>query len=269
MNKIIVTFCFQLLGLDMNHQQQNQIQQNSPITGALASLIQNASVLTQQSHNSKQSPENDIQKKFNELLLPMLMMANSSAPTNSTSSPIPPQSSSPSFSTPTNATSTSHLTNSQLASLLPILNLPILSQLLNSVNKTTNEQSQNTNGQQQQLNAANSLTRLMKGSEAAVGSLGYQIDSATSSLNQPLNLCKELSQAGGKSGSGQGFQSPSGINGKKHFGYPVPTNKSPSPPLSMVTNNNNNNSASSFSSKPDRSNFLSINVSGTSGAVTT
>lgn len=249
--------------ISLQQQQQQQLtKQESQISGSsLASLIQNATLFSQT--NAKSSE--DAYKKFNELLLPILMMSNSAnsaaAVAAAASLPTSPVSSTQNNTPITNynnshvnnTTNTSPLTSSQLATLLPILNLPILSQLLNAIKNNSSE----TNSQQQlksslqdslNLNSAtvSTLSRLLKansnGESISANPLNFSHEN-TNLLNQPLNLCKDISQASNSQNS----------SSKKS---PVFNSTKPSPPSLPLHNNSDFN----------RNNFLSVNVNGSNNS---
>lgn len=225
--------------------QENSSQQKNPTVPITTQLLQNSGLFNQ--NNSKSS--DDIQKKFNEILLPMIMMSNSASVAASMSNSMPSSPASSSSNTPlsnfnnhsnstntANGTNASPLTSSQLATLLPILNLPILSQLLNGIKNNSGD----TASQQQQLKSLfheplnlsstsnNPLNRLIKSENT--NSLNFE----NSHVNQPLNLCKENPQVG---------------SGRKLSNFNT-TAKSPQP----MTN----------TTQSDRNNFLLVNVNGSS-----
>ena len=121
---------------------------------------------------------------------------------------------------------TSPLTSSQLATLLPILNIPILSQLINSAKPSTESQQQ-----QQQSYLKTSVTEplnltstLNKSLNRASTNRGVTDENSNStSANQPLNLCKENTQ-----------QNKISLHGKKSSvmsSSSKPTTSPPPPPL--------------------------------------
>lgn len=140
--------------------------------------------------------------------------------------------------------------NAQLANLLPILNLPIFTQLLNGMKGATDPQAQ----QHQQLNnplnlnstAASTLSRLLKATSTNNDN-GMSFD-PSNLLNQPLNLCKEMSQGSGSVGQQHTQQQYHGNNHRKSSTQ----NKSSPPPLSFTS--------------ADRNPYLSVNVNGSNHA---
>lgn len=240
------------------HQQTAASLSDSTTSGLLASLVQNANLFnqkqTQQStplatsssttSSTTSTASEDAYKKFNELLLPMLMTQSAQAQQQQQQ-----QQPHNGFTQQINNTNNP---NSQLASILPLLNLPIFSQLLNGMKGSTADplpQQQLKSLLHDPLNlnstAASTLSRLLKATASNGHDNGMGFD-ASSLLNQPLNLCKEMSQSSSAS------QQHSQFHGSNHRKSSI-HNKSP-PPLPLPFNS------------ADRNPYLSVNVNGSNHA---
>lgn len=250
-----------LTSLQSKQQQQQTATSVSDSTtaGLLTSLVQNANLFNQKqtqqstplvtsscttatSNSTTSTAPEDAYKKFNELLLPMLMTQSAQAQQQ--------QQQQPHNNFTQQMNNTNNNPNSQLASILPLLNLPIFSQLLNGIKGSTADlqpQQQLKSLLHDPLNlnsaAASTLSRLLKAtaSDGSDNCMGFD---ASSLLNQPLNLCKEMSQSSSASQQHTQFH---GSNHRKSSIH----NKSP-PPLPF-------NSA-------DRNPYLSVNVNGSNHA---